>query len=151
MLCARTPREGLDQAVVCRPGGWPAVWDSDASWAISPWGEHWFSDYREVVTGGWFPRATGWALYSTDKTGRDSLDFTCNQEVVEFHVNEPLADELFALPIEPDKDGVEVADNRSGELRMYKVYKSWPSLLGKETPVLAGIDLPSLPAVGRPC
>lgn len=113
------------------------------------WGEHWFSDYREVVPGGWFPRATGWSLYSTDKIGRNTLDSTCDQEVIEFHLNEPLADDLFALPIEPDEDGVEVADSRSGELRMYTVYKPWPSLLGKRMPGFAGIDLPSPPAAGR--
>lgn len=114
------------------------------------WGEHWFSDYREVVPGGWFPRATGWSLYSTDKIGRNTLESTCDQEVIEFHLNEPLADDLFALPIEPDEDGVKVADSRSGELRMYMVYKPWPSLLGKGMPGLAGIDLPSPPAAGRP-
>lgn len=75
---------------------------------------------------------------------------TCDQEVIEFHVNEPLADELFVLPIEPDEDGVEVADDRSGESRTYKVYKPWPSLLGKVTPGFAGIALALSPATGKP-
>lgn len=97
--------------------------------------EHWTLNYREVVPGGWFPMKTGWSLYYTDETGRTYLKSTRDLYVIEFAVNEPLSDDLFVLPIEP---GVEVADYRSGQPQIYKL---WPSLLGKQLPSFEGIKL----------
>lgn len=106
--------------------------------------EHWTLNYREVVPGGWFPMKTGWSLYETDDTGRTYLRSTRDLEVLDFAVNEPLSDDLFVLPIEP---GVEVVDYRSGQQRIYKL---WPSLLGKQLPSFEGIKLGApVPSKGK--
>lgn len=106
--------------------------------------EHWTLDYREVVPGGWFPMKTGRSIYQTDDAGRTHLESTRNLEVIELRVNEPLADELFTLTIQP---GVRVADERFGRPQIYRV---WRSLLGKELPLFEEIDLPTpVPEKGK--
>jgi hypothetical protein len=99
--------------------------------------EHWALNYREVVPGGWFPMHTGWSFYDTDDSGRTRLRSTRNLEVIELRVNEPLPDSLFTLTIEPD---VEVQDERSGTLRVYR----------QDRPVLSGRKLPPLPDTDPP-
>ncbi|MBN1359259.1 MAG: hypothetical protein JW993_01650 [Sedimentisphaerales bacterium] len=101
--------------------------------------EHWWSDYRQVVPGGWFPMKSSWCFYDLSEAGKAQLNSTCNQEVVEFHLNEPLADELFVLSIQP---GVKIQDNRSGKLRVYRLS---PSLLGKAVEGFSEFGLPSPP------
>jgi hypothetical protein len=96
--------------------------------------DHWTLNYRQVIPGGWFPMKTGWSFYDMDESGQSYLRSTRDLDVIEFHLNEPLSDSLFALPIQP---GVEVQDHRSGKLR---TYKRWPSLLGKELPSFEGIS-----------
>jgi hypothetical protein len=76
--------------------------------------ENWMSNYREVVPGGWFPMQTGWNIYDAE---RDYLRYSIGYKVVEFHLNEPLKDDLFKMAL---REGVEVQDNRSGELKIYK-------------------------------
>lgn len=106
--------------------------------------EHWTLNYRQVVPGGWFPMKTGWSIYDMDESGQSYLQTTFDLDVVEFQLNEPLSDDLFVLPIQP---GVEVQDNRSGKLQ---IYKRWPSLLGKELPSFEGISISApMPTKGK--
>jgi hypothetical protein len=97
--------------------------------------EHWTLNYRQVVSGGWFPMKTGWSIYDTDKTGRTYLESTKNYEVIDFQLNKPLSADLFQLIIEP---GIEVQDHMSGGFRRYK---RWPSLLGKTLPSFEKFNL----------
>ncbi|MCX5636161.1 MAG: redoxin domain-containing protein [Planctomycetota bacterium] len=105
-----------------------------------PTGEHWTTDYREVVPGGWFPMKTGWTFYNTDKAGRTYMESTCDLNVIEFHLNERLSKELFDLPI---PSGVKVQDFRSGQLR---IYTQWSSLFGKPLPELKEFGVKLSPA-----
>ncbi len=112
--------------------------------------EHWWSDYRKVGSDGWFPWKSNWCFYRADDTGLMQIESTCNQQVAELHINEPLSDELFVLPIEPEVEVVDVMDSRSGQLRRYKVHRQWPSLLGKELRDFADLKLASaIPAKGK--
>jgi len=107
--------------------------------------EHWWSDYRQVVPGGWFPMKSSWCFYDSKWLVLPQLQSTCNLEVTELHINEPLADELFAVTIEP---GVKVQDKRSGKLEIYKLS---PTLLNKPLGPFDKISLPTpLPAKGKP-
>ncbi len=123
--------DGLLYGIQSRSSGQPSI-------------EHWWSDYRQVVPGGWFPMKSSWCFYDLTETGKAQLNSTCNQEIVEFHCNEPLADGLFALSIQPS---VKIQDLRSGKLR---IYRQWPSLLGKRIPDFTDIDFSTPPASGRP-
>jgi hypothetical protein len=80
---------------------------------------------------------TGWSMYETDEAGRTHLESTYNLEATEFRVNEPLANELFTLAIQPD---VRVVDERFGPPQIYRV---WRSLVGNELPPCEEIDLPT--------
>ncbi|MBN1507120.1 MAG: carboxypeptidase regulatory-like domain-containing protein [Sedimentisphaerales bacterium] len=107
--------------------------------------EHWWSDYRQVYPGGWFPMKSSWCFYDSTDGGQAQLNSTCDLEVAEFHLNEPLAGELFTVSIQP---GVKIQDNRSGQLRIYRLS---PSLLGKAVEDFSEFSLPSPPpAKGKP-
>lgn len=107
--------------------------------------EHWWSDYREVIPGGWFPMESSWCFYDSKWLVLAQLQSTCNIEVTELHVNEPLADELFTITIEP---GVKVQDKRSSKMEIYKLS---PTLRNKSLGPLDEISLPvPLPAKGKP-
>jgi hypothetical protein len=82
--------------------------------------EHWTLNYKEVVPGGWFPMKTGWSLYERNPSGKQYLRSTCNIDVQEFRINEPLDEELFNMTFQ---EGVEVQDRRSGEIASY-IYKT---------------------------
>jgi hypothetical protein len=75
--------------------------------------ENWMLNYREVVPGGWFPMQTGWSIYDINQ---HFLRYSIDYKVTEFRLNEPLKDDLFKMIL---KEGVEVQDNRSGELKIY--------------------------------
>ncbi len=109
-----------------------------------PDGEHWWSDYRQVYPGGWFPMKSSWCFYDSTDAGQAQLNSTCDLEVVEFHLNEPLAGELFTVSIQP---GVKIQDNRSGQLRIYRLS---PSLLGKAVDDFSEFRLPAPPDKGKP-
>jgi hypothetical protein len=102
--------------------------------------EHWMLNYREVVPGGWFPMKTGWSSYEEDWIGMDYLQSTCDIDVIEFKLNELLADKFFEISFQ---EGVEIQDRRSGELIIYKPQRKWPSLVDKSLPSFDGIDLSS--------
>ncbi len=97
--------------------------------------EHWMLEYREIVPGGWFPMRTGWARYEIPESGEPYLKTISDKRVTEFHLNEPLSEELFEMVIQPY---VEIQDSRSGKLR---VYQKWRSLLGEALPSFEGINL----------
>ncbi len=107
--------------------------------------EHWWSDYHEVVPGGWFPMKSSWCFYASNWLGQAKLQSMCKVEVTQFHINEPLADELFVLPFKP---GIEIQDMRSGKLETYKLS---PTLIDKPIGPLEDISLPvPLPVKGKP-
>ncbi len=105
------------------------------TWLIAerPRMEHWMSDYREVVPGGWFPMTQGYQIYNKDKDERPYVERRRDLKVAKIEVNAPLADELFRLEI---REGARVQDKRSGQLVAYE-YRPQPSdLLGKPLPAL---------------
>jgi hypothetical protein len=111
--------------------------------------EHWMSDYREVVPGGWYPTTQGYQVYNKDKDERPYVERRRDLKVVKIEANAPLADELFTLAI---PEGARVQDKRSGRLVTYE-YQSKPAdLLGKPLPALgqsfSQLDAASLQ--GRP-
>ena len=100
--------------------------------------EYWMSDYREVSSGCWFPMTQGYEIAPVDnflkpfdKTRRDF-------KAVEIKVNEKLPDELFRIEL---KDGVVVADNRSGRTINYKYKSELPGLTGRPIPGFDGFDI----------
>ncbi len=95
--------------------------------------EHWMSDYREVVPGGWFPMTQGYQVYNKDKDERPYVERRRDLKVAKIEANSPLADDLFQLEI---REGARVQDKRSGSLVTYE-YQSQPAdLLGKPLPAL---------------
>jgi hypothetical protein len=111
--------------------------------------EHWMSDYREVVPGGWFPMTQGYQVYNKDKDERPYVERRRDLKVVKIEVNTQLVDDLFRLDI---REGARVQDKRSGRLVTYE-YQSQPAdLLGKPLPALdqsfSQLDAASLQ--GRP-
>jgi hypothetical protein len=78
---------------------------------------------------------TGWSFYENPESGEPYLRSTRDLKVTEFHLNEPISDELFEMTIQPY---VEIQDRRSGKLRRYQ---KWRSLLDKSLPSFEGIDL----------
>ncbi len=98
--------------------------------------EHWMLNYKEVVPNGWFPMNTGWSFYEKGLLGLSSLESTCNIDVNEFRINEPLDDELFSMTFQ---EGVEVQDRRSGQLVSY-IYKA-PLVGTPVSSIIEGINL----------
>jgi hypothetical protein len=105
------------------------------TWLIAerPRMEHWMSDYREVVPGGWFPMSQGYQVYNKDKDERPYVERRRDLKVAKIEVNSPLVNELFCLEI---PEGARVQDKRIGSLVTYE-YQSRPAdLLGKPLPAL---------------
>ena len=95
--------------------------------------EHWMSDYRQVVPGGWFPMTQGYQVYNKDKDERAYVESRRDLKVLEIKVNEPLGDRLFCLEI---PEGVRVQDKRSGQVVTYEYRPKPAELVGKPLPSL---------------
>jgi hypothetical protein len=105
--------------------------------------EHFTLDYKEVAPGCRFPMTQGYDIYEEDPNGQNYLKTHRDLKVVEVRVNERLPHELFHIEL---KDGVNVVDERFGELRTY-IYESEPTkLVGKALPDFEGIDIDFEPA-----
>ncbi|HUW19986.1 MAG TPA: redoxin domain-containing protein [Sedimentisphaerales bacterium] len=105
--------------------------------------EHFTLDYKEVAPGCRFPMTQGYDIYEADPNGRTYLKAHRDLKVIEVRVNEKLPDESFHIEL---KDGVNVVDERFGELRTY-IYESEPTrLVGKALPDFEGIDIDFEPA-----
>jgi thiol-disulfide isomerase/thioredoxin len=73
---------------------------------MRPWAEHFMDDYRELVPGFWFPAMQGYTLLEVSNT-ESHVNVHRELHLVEAKVDEPLADNLFAVEI---KDGIQVYD-----------------------------------------
>jgi thiol-disulfide isomerase/thioredoxin len=71
-----------------------------------PMVEYYLDDYRELAPGFWFPAEQGYSLFA-GKIQKQYLRLRREFKLVKATVNEPLADELFAVEL---KDGVQVND-----------------------------------------
>ncbi|MGE5295773.1 MAG: TlpA disulfide reductase family protein [Solirubrobacterales bacterium] len=111
--------------------------------------EHWMSDYREVVPGGWLPMTQGYQVYNKDKDERPFVERRRDLKVVKCEVNSPLADDLFRLEI---REGASVQDKRSGQLVVYEYQPQPTDLLGKPLPALdpSMMQLDTASMQGRP-
>ena len=98
-------------------------------------GEHWALDYKEVAKDRWLPMTQGYQSYRLDGEDKPYLYTRRDVKVVEVRVNEKLSDDLFEIEL---KEGVTVADNRSGHQITY-IYKA--PLAGKALPDSNGIDI----------
>ncbi|MHC4214077.1 MAG: peroxiredoxin family protein [Planctomycetota bacterium] len=98
-------------------------------------GEHWALDYKEVAKDCWLPMTQGYQIYHLDGEDKPYLYTRRDVKVIEVRVNEKLSDDLFEIEL---KEGVTVADNRSGHQITY-IYKS--PLVGKILPDSNGIDI----------
>jgi len=99
---------------------------------------YWMSDYREIAPGCWFPMAQAYELYSTDEQGKSYLRSRRDLKVVQVDVNKKLPDELFRIEL---KEGIQVADERSGKPLTYTYKPEPPGLVGKALPPFEGIEI----------
>ncbi len=98
-------------------------------------GEHWALDYKEVAKDRWLPMTQGYQSYRLDEEDKPYLYTRRDVKVVEVRVNEQLSDELFEVEL---KEGMKVADNRSGHQITY-IFKA--PLVGKSLPDSNAIDI----------
>lgn len=112
-------------------------WLRGITWLIAerPRMEHWMSDYREIVPGGWYPMTQGYQVYNKDKDERPYVERRRDLKVAKIEVNAPLAEELFRLEI---REGARVQDKRNGSLVTYEYQPQPADLLGKPLPALDG-------------
>lgn len=100
--------------------------------------EHWMSDYKQVAPGCKLSMTQGIALYGTDEQGKPYLRSRRDLKVVQVDVNKKLPDELFKIEL---KEGIQVADDRSGKLLTYAYRPEPPGLVGRLLPNLEGIKI----------
>lgn len=86
-----------------------------------PQPKHWLLDYKEVAPGCWFPMTQGYQIYRSPSADKTFVSGRRDLKAVEVRVNEPLADELFAIEI---KEGVKVNDYRHDPPLFYKHKKN---------------------------
>lgn len=99
---------------------------------------HWMSDYKEIAPGYWLPMSQGYGLYDTDEQGKPYLRSRRDLKVVQVDVNKKLPDELFRIEL---KEGIQVADERSGKLLTYTYKPEPPGLVDKALPPFEGIKV----------
>jgi len=100
--------------------------------------EYWMSDYKEVSPGCWMPMAQGCEVYRKDNSGKPRVETHSDLKIVDARINERLPDELFRMEI---KEGVMVADSRSGRTITYAYKPAPPDLVGKALPESADISV----------
>jgi hypothetical protein len=99
---------------------------------------HWTSDYKEIAPGYWLPMTLGYGLYDKDEQGKPYLRSRRDLKVVQLDVNKKLPDELFRIEL---KEGIQVADERSGKLLTYTYKPEPPGLVDKALPPFEGIEI----------
>jgi hypothetical protein len=106
----------------------------------SRFGEHWTLDYRQVAPQCWMPLIQGYTIWRYDPQRKEYyLGAQRDVRIVGVRVNEALRETLFQMEW---KEGIDVADRRSGETVWSKYVAVLPSLVGQPLPDLAtlGID-----------
>jgi hypothetical protein len=102
-------------------------------------GEHWTLDYRQIAPRCWIPMTQGYIVRMYDPQRKEYyVRLQREARIVDLRINESLREILFQMEW---KEGVDVADRRSGETVWSKYLAIPPSLVGRALPDLASLGI----------
>jgi Leucine-rich repeat (LRR) protein len=101
--------------------------------------ENWTLDYQELAPKRRIPMTQGYAIREYDSQRKEYyIDVQREARIVGVRVNEALPESLFQMEW---KEGIDVADRRSGETVWSKYVAIPPSLVGRPLPDLAALGI----------